>query len=187
MLRIFEAHFLPAHLTLMIIFSTTYTNLPSPLVKSHLLAWTLDVTGYIRFISYIAMLSYFVFIQRKFQLTCTKARRQWRVRVLHQAHEGKEDTDPEDADLTSGYIPSPWKLQTWVDYAIFPVAGMLFGAIPLIQAAFAHFRGVDLVYRVSEKPGRKVQPVRAGTFGESVRGFEMLETKGATKRVEEQV
>ena len=109
------------------------------------------------------------------------------MRVLHQADEGKDESDPDDADMTSGYIPSPWKLQTWIDYAVFPVAGMLFGAIPLIQAAFAHFRGVDLVYRVSEKPGRKLQPVRVGTTGEGVRGFDMLETKGALQQVEEQV
>jgi hypothetical protein len=44
----------------------------------------------------------------------------------------------------------------WLDYLLFPLAGTIFGSVPLIHAAFAHFWTDRLAYKVSEKPVRPV-------------------------------
>ena len=181
LLRIFEAHFLPAHLTIVILFSglyastscpdsstttTTYTySISSPSTNSTrrlqthstthtiinpsfietYLNLTLLITAHLRLISYLAMLLYFALIYTRLHRICLQIRHDFLARsnLLH----------PSTTRCHSyALAPRPtWKAMTWIDYLIFPVAGMLYGAIPLIHAAFAHFVGTSLVYQVSGK------------------------------------
>lgn len=63
------------------------------------------------------------------------------------------------AGLAEGMIDSfsyrNWR-RTGLDFALFPVAGILFGTVPAAVALVCQFWTLGLVYRVSKKPKRMV-------------------------------
>lgn len=144
-MRILEAHFLPAHLTIVIVFSGLYSSLQSPIVHCRYLTLILDVTGYARFAGYLIMVAYFAFIYTRYHDVCVRSRvaELQRTGLLYD-------------EVAQASYRSPWRLQTWIDYLLFPLAGIIFGAIPLMQASLSHFWGQHLVYTVSQKPGKKI-------------------------------
>lgn len=141
--RIFEAHFLPVHLFIVMLSSTIYSNLSAPLVHCQWLSDILDFTGTLRAVSFLAMLFYFAGCYERYHRVCV------RVREAELIRAGLYDDMQHAISRRSPYNPI-----TWIDYFIFPIAGSIFGSVPLIHAAFSHFYTDRLTYKVSLKPKR---------------------------------
>jgi hypothetical protein len=141
--RVFEAHFLPIHLLVVMVFSTVYTNLAAPLVHCRFLTMFLDFTAALRALSFIIMLFYFFVFYEDYHHVCVEAREAEMRRV--GLYEEMEDNFSKRR---------PGEPRTWLDYLLFPVAGSLFGSAPLLHAALAHFWSDRLDYKVSVKPTR---------------------------------
>jgi hypothetical protein len=148
--RIFEAHFLPTHLAIILLASTIYTAFPPPITHCRLLTAILDFTGTCRAISFVLMVLAFSIFYERYHAACVRTREEAMKRAgLWEEMQG-----------TFSYRRR--NLKTSFDYIIFPVAGMIFGSVPAIHAAFAHFYTDRLTYTVSEKPKteRKGAPLR---------------------------
>lgn len=143
--RIFEAHFLPVHLLLVVAASGLYSNLKAPLVHCWQLSFVMDVTAILRAVSYFVMVAYFAIFYERYHRVCVE------VREFEMRRAGLYD------DMTENFsYRKQSKPVTWLDYLLFPLAGTIFGSAPLFHAALAHFWTDRLVYKVSEKPVRPV-------------------------------
>lgn len=149
-LRLFEAHFLPAHIPIILLASAVFTSLP-PLIKQWpYLNWALDATGWLRAGGFLFMMVYFIVAYEDYHDTCVNARE----REMEQA--GLLDT-------VSFSRRQRWSLGSVADYICFPIAGTIYGALPLLQAAITHFWTMELVYLVSAKPVRNIGKTLAKT------------------------
>jgi len=155
--RLFEAHFLPIHLFLVLIASALYTSLPYPLSSCRLLSIALDATGYLRAGGFFAMTIYFVVFYERYHEICVRAR-EHEMRKAELYHEMAHNFSHRGR----------WKLTTLVDYVLFPVAGTIFGSVPLFQASISHFWSENLVYLVSAKPLRKNPGQSTGPQGQDM-------------------
>ncbi|KAL1847740.1 hypothetical protein Plec18170_008401 [Paecilomyces lecythidis] len=134
---LWEAHFLPSHLTVLMVFSVFYT-LCVPAVEMHpAVIWAFSVTGLLRTLSFIGM-NVNLSIYGYWHAMCLDMRMQ----------------DMRAANLTgTGCSRRVWyHPQYLIERICFPVAGTVFGALPTLHAVFAHFWTDRLVYRVSQKP-----------------------------------
>ncbi|PMD18508.1 hypothetical protein NA56DRAFT_672343 [Hyaloscypha hepaticicola] len=139
--RMFEAHFLPIHITLLLLISSVYTLLTPSSQIPRLLLQTLSLTGYIRLLSALQFI-YFFFLYESYHSISLSLRQTEMVR----------------AGLSNQiYSRRSWKT-TGLDFCCFPVAGILFGSLPASIALVCQFWTTKLVYRVSKKPGREVSP-----------------------------
>jgi hypothetical protein len=149
--RLFEAHFLPNHLFLVLLASAFYGSLPYPISHCRILSLTLDLTSYMRAVGFGLMTIYFVVFYERYHQVCIQVREQEMKRVgLYE-------------EMASEFSRRQrWTLSSIVDYLIFPISGTVFGSIPLLQAIVSHFWTDNLVYLVSAKPVKagKVQEQR---------------------------
>lgn len=141
--RIFEAHFLPAHLFVILITSSIYLAINPATAISRWVQLSMDAMGYLRAFGFLTMLFYFFFCYERYHKVCVD------VRTAELKKSGLY-RDIEDQISQR----DPWSPITWLDYVIFPVAGLIYGGLPLLHAAFSHFWSVDLNYKVSAKPKR---------------------------------
>ncbi|KEF53760.1 uncharacterized protein A1O9_10161 [Exophiala aquamarina CBS 119918] len=147
--RLFEAHFLPNHLFLVLVASAVYASLPYPISHCRILSITLDITSYMRAIGFALMTIYFVIFYERYHQVCVEAREQEMRRVgLY------EELEIEFSRRKR------WTLASIIDYFVFPISGTVFGSVPLLQAIVSHFWTDKLVYVVSAKP------VKAGGQGQ---------------------
>ncbi|KAJ9602457.1 hypothetical protein H2200_013000 [Cladophialophora chaetospira] len=139
--RLFEAHFLPVHLCLVLSASTIYSALPYPIVSCPSLAAAMTLTSYLRVVGYAFMTMYFVIFYEGYHRACIEAR----------ASEMKKAGLYEEL---AGEFSYRRRLSfiTMMDYVLFPVSGTVFGSAPLLQAIVSHFWTDKLVYLVSAKP-----------------------------------
>ncbi|KAF3901546.1 hypothetical protein ABW21_db0201082 [Orbilia brochopaga] len=143
--RVFEAHFLPAHLFIILITSSIYTATNPAATTSLWVSLSMDVMAYLRTCGFLTMMCYFFFCYERYHKICVD------VRTAELKHAGLY-RDIED-QISQRDPRSPL---TWLDYVIFPVAGLIYGGVPLLHAAFSHFWSVDLNYKVSAKPKREM-------------------------------
>ncbi|KIW99725.1 uncharacterized protein Z518_11138 [Rhinocladiella mackenziei CBS 650.93] len=139
--RLFEAHFLPLHLFFVLLASAMYTALPYPITSCRILTAVMDLTGYLRGVSFAFMTIYFVIFYERYHQACIQAREKEMKRAgLYEemAHEFS--------------YRGRFSLTTLLDYAMFPIAGTIYGSAPLLQAIVSHFWTEKLVYLVSAKP-----------------------------------
>jgi len=141
--RVFEAHFLPIHLFLVTIFSTIFTSLPASLVRSGCLSVFMDLTAYLRAMGFCLMLIYFFVFYEGYHHVCVEAR-EAEMKEAGLYEEMEENFSKRNKK----------GIRTWLDYFVFPIAGIVFGSTPLMHAAFAHFWSDRLDYKVSTKPIR---------------------------------
>jgi hypothetical protein len=147
-IRIFEAHFLPIHLLLVVAASGIYSNFKAPLVHGRILSMVMDITAILRAASYIVMVTYFAIFYERYHRVCVEARE------FEMKCAGLYD------DMTDNFSHrNRGKPAIWLDYLLFPLAGTIFGSVPLVHAALAHFWTDRLAYKVSEKPVRPVTNV----------------------------
>lgn len=138
--RMFEAHFLPAHLVLLIVGGGLFAALtPSHHIPT-LLQQIFDLTAYIRMIC-LFNFTIFLFLYESYHYLCLKAREEEMIRV-----------GLADRMYDSFSYRSSWKY--WLDYFASPVTGVLFESIPALVALTCHFWTLSLVYKISKKPSR---------------------------------
>ena len=112
--RLFEAHFLPVHLILVLLASTLYTALPYPLSSCRLLTAVLNITGFLRIVSFAIMLIYFFVFYEGYHLACIEAR----ANEMKKA--GLDDELAEEFSYRKRF-----SITTIMDYILFPIAGTL--------------------------------------------------------------
>ncbi|CAL5871470.1 uncharacterized protein PFLUO_LOCUS5721 [Penicillium psychrofluorescens] len=134
---LWEAHFLPCHLVILMVFSTAYTVSASATSLHPMVAWAFSVTNILRTMGFLWMNLCLVLYERWHAL-CLEARMQ----------------DMREARLAdTGCSQRVWYKPTYLlERICFPVAGTLFGAVPMLHAVVSHFWTDRLVYRVSKKP-----------------------------------
>lgn len=142
--RMIEAHFLPQHITFLIIGGAIYTLVTPAAQIPRLLLQTLDITGYMRIVTGMNFIYFFV-LYEPFHRVCVKSREEEMLRV------GLADR------LIDSFSHRTWK-KNGLDFTLFPVAGVVFGTVPAAVAMFYQFWSLSLVYKVSKKPMRMPLP-----------------------------
>lgn len=139
--RLFEAHILPVHLTATLLASTIWQIMVPAADRSTAMVFFLNLTAVMRTISFCIMILFFSVYYERFHATCINAREA----AMKKAglYEQLQDQFAYRSQL---------KIQKWIDYFIFPVAGMIFGSLAAVQATISHFFTDRLVYVVSQKP-----------------------------------
>jgi hypothetical protein len=135
--RMFEAHFLPIHLTLLLVVSGRYTLFTPEAQIPRLLLQTLNLTGYVRLLSALNLI-YFFFLYESYHALCVSSRQ------VEMSRTGLSN---------QSFSYRSWR-KTGLDFCLFPVAGVLFGSLPASIALVCQFWTTKLVYRVSKKPTR---------------------------------
>jgi hypothetical protein len=105
----------------------------------------MELTSYLRGASFACMTVYFVIFYEAYHQACVQAR----------------ETEMKRAGLYEELAHDfshrrRWTLTVLLDYVLFPVAGTIFGSVPLLQAIISHFWTEKLVYLVSAKPVRVI-------------------------------
>ncbi|MBE3042086.1 hypothetical protein IMZ48_05800 [Candidatus Bathyarchaeota archaeon] len=137
--RLFEAHFLPVQMTILVFASTAYAFLTQDHPDVHNVAWIFTTCGVLRALGFMEVVVYLA-LYEGFHRICVKAREQ----------------EMTDAGLAEGMRFSHRSLKkNVVDYVMAPLVAPLYGSIPCAQAQICHFWTLDLVYTVSKKVTRK--------------------------------
>ncbi|KAJ5786483.1 uncharacterized protein N7503_011695 [Penicillium pulvis] len=141
---LWEAHFLPCHLVIIMIFSVLYTVL-TPASQLHpTLARAFFINDVLRTSAFLGM-NFCIALYDRWHTICLKSR----MKDMYVAN--VPDT---------GFSPRVWyKPQHLLERICFPIAGTLYGAIPALHAVFSHFFTDRLVYRVSKKPTFSLEAV----------------------------
>jgi len=133
----YEAHFRPVHITLIIVASGLYTLTTPSALTSPLLLQAFNIAGYLRFGSGLGF-AFFFFLYENYHQTCVKGREEEMLRVGL-------------ADRMHGSF-SYCRRKNYSDYFLFPITGIAFGPVPTILALIWHFRTIHLTYVTSKKP-----------------------------------
>ncbi|KHN95330.1 uncharacterized protein MAM_06834 [Metarhizium album ARSEF 1941] len=137
--RLFEAHFLPVHMTILVLASALYVWLTDGNGDPHKVAWTFTLSNMLRTTGFVGVACY-LFLYESFHRICVTARE----KEMTRAH------------LADGMCFSHRSLtKNYMDYMLVPVVAPLYGAIPCAQAEICHLWTVDLVYAVSKKVTRR--------------------------------
>ena len=141
--RLFEAHFLPTHMMLVVIASSIYTWIVAGKPDDLNIAWTFALTNYLRIISFGGTAVYLMLYE-----------------TYHATGAGLREAEMLGAGLAGHMVFSFRKFPAnLVDYAVSPLVAPLFGCIPAIQAQFCQFWTQELVYAVSNKPEVSGRPL----------------------------
>ncbi|OBT90100.1 hypothetical protein VE02_02525 [Pseudogymnoascus sp. 03VT05] len=151
--RLFEAHFLPTHMILLVLASSLYTFITADKPDTLHISWTFALTNYLRIISFGGTAVYLMLYES-----------------YHATGAGLRLAEMTTVGLAEHMVFSFRKFPgNLVDYGVSPLVAPLFGCVPALQAQFSHFWTQELVYAVSAKP-EVVGRVRA----KSVSGEEFL-------------
>ncbi|KAI1760979.1 glycosyl transferase family group 2-domain-containing protein [Hypoxylon sp. FL1150] len=137
--RLFEAHFLPLQMTILIISSTLFVWVTDGHADTHQLSWIWTVCNVLRTAGFMEV-ALLLFLYERFHKICVTTRE----REMHEA------------GLAKGMCFSHRNVKkNFVDYMLVPLVAPLFGSIPTAQAQVMHFFTLDLVYTVSKKVTRQ--------------------------------
>jgi hypothetical protein len=137
--RLFEAHFLPVQMTILVFASTLYMWLSQGHEDPQNLGWMFSVCNVLRAAGFLEVVVY-LGLYEKFHRVCVKSRLQ----------------EMTDAGLVEGMRFSHRSMRkNLVDYVMVPLVAPIYGAIPCAQAQICHFWTADLVYAVSKKVTRR--------------------------------
>ncbi|KAH7274321.1 hypothetical protein FSOLCH5_000800 [Fusarium solani] len=141
--RLFEAHFLPVHMAVLVLASTIYVKLTEGNEDPHDLAWVFSWCNVIRIFGFF-QISIYVFLYESFH----------RVGVASREREMVKAGLASEMDFSRRSLG-----KNWVDYLVIPVVAPLYGTIPSAQALICQLWAQDLVYTVSKKATRRQIPV----------------------------
>ncbi|EGY21734.1 hypothetical protein VD0002_g6205 [Verticillium dahliae] len=137
--RLFEAHFLPVQMTILVIASTLFQWVAEGNEDPHNLGWIFAVCNIIRTVG-IMEVALFLFLYERHHDVCVRTREREMIEAgLAQ-------------DMNFSYRSVK---RNFVDYVMVPLVAPLYGSIPCAQAQICHFWTVDLVYTVSGKITRQ--------------------------------
>lgn len=137
--RLFEAHFLPLHMMILVVASTLYTWVTEGGEDPNNLSWIFSTCNVLRPLGLVEVAVYML-IYESYHRVCVRAR----------------ERDMTQAGLAEGMCFSHRSLkQNFVDYFLVPAVALLFGTLPCAQAEISHFWTADLEYAVSKKAIRQ--------------------------------
>ncbi|KAL0474445.1 glycosyl transferase family group 2 domain-containing protein [Neurospora intermedia] len=137
--RLFEAHFLPVQMTILVIGSTLYLWLVDGAADAPGIGWIFGVCNVLRTLGFIEV-GLYLFLYEKFHKICVETR----------------EKEMSDAGLTKGmHFSHRAPKKNWIDYFMVPLVATAYGSIPCAQALIWHFWTLDLVYTVSKKVTRQ--------------------------------
>jgi hypothetical protein len=137
--RLFEAHFLPVQMTILVVASTLYMWVTEGTPDVHGVAWIYTVCNILRTAGFMEVALY-LFLYEGFHRICVESR----------------EVEMGDAGLLKGMHFSRRQVRTnFIDYVMVPLVAPIFGSIPCAQAQICHFWTLDLVYTVSKKVTRQ--------------------------------
>nr|POF14946.1 hypothetical protein CFP56_71893 [Quercus suber] len=125
--RIFEAHFLPIHLCIILTASGAYNLFVPSFLIPRALQIALEVSGWCRLLGFSLMLVFF-YRYSKYHRFCVELRKEemGRAGLL------------EDMVANDGFSNGVFQVIGLLETAIFPLGGIIFGAMPALQATFSH-------------------------------------------------
>lgn len=139
--RLFEAHFLPIHLVVILTTSSVFSFVVPGFLMPEVLHMALDFAGWCRLAGWLLMLVYF-----------------WRYEKYHKLCVGLRQEEMRRAGLLEeltehdGFSVNVWQVAGLLEACLFPIGGFIFGAIPALQAVLSHIFTDRLTYVVSLKP-----------------------------------
>ncbi|KAK2591075.1 hypothetical protein QQS21_011231 [Conoideocrella luteorostrata] len=137
--RLFEAHFLPVHMTILVLASALYIFFTDGNGDPHSVAWTFTVSTILRTMGFMGVGCYLFLYESFHRLAVTTREREMTK-----------------AKLADGMCFSHRSIKkNLIDYVLVPIVAPLYGAIPCAQAEISHLWTVHLVYTVSKKVMRK--------------------------------
>ncbi|XWW92168.1 hypothetical protein V2A60_000091 [Cordyceps javanica] len=137
--RLFEAHFLPVHMAVLVIASGIWSWITEGNGDPNGLNWTFTIAAILRTVGFMAIGAY-LFLYESYHRLAVKAR----------------ERDMRHAGLDSGMSFSHRSFKKNIfDYTLIPLVAPLYGTVPAMQAAVAQLWTVDLVYQVSKKESRQ--------------------------------
>ena len=139
--RLFEAHFLPTHLAIILTTSSIYTTIYPSFLLPTVLKATLDICSAARVVSYLLMICVFHRYEQYHRL-CVGLRKE-EMRAAGLLEEMVENDN---------FSPNVFQMGGMFEAALFPIGGFLFGSIPALQAMLTHLFTERLTYVVSLKP-----------------------------------
>ncbi|RFN46966.1 glycosyl transferase gt-a type structural fold protein [Fusarium flagelliforme] len=141
--RLFEAHFLPVHMAILVISSALYVKLTENNDDPRNLTWIFDWCNIIRIYGFF-QIGIYVSLYESY----------------HQVGVATREREMVKAGLADGTDFSRRSLKkNWYDYLVIPVVAPLYGTIPSAQALICQLWGQDLVYTVSKKATRQQIPI----------------------------
>lgn len=140
--RLFEAHFLPVHMAILVVTSALYVKLTENNDDPRNLAWIFSWCNIIRIYGFFQIAVYVSLYES-----------------YHQAGVSGREREMVKAGLVDGMGFSRRSLKkNWHDYLAIPIVAPLYGTIPSAQALICQLWGQDLVYTVSKKATRRQIP-----------------------------
>ncbi|KFY94455.1 hypothetical protein V500_03243 [Pseudogymnoascus sp. VKM F-4518 (FW-2643)] len=137
--RLFEAHFLPLHMTIMMLASALYVWVTNGTAEVNNLGWIFSLCNVLRMLGFMQG-ACCLFLYESFHQICVTTR----------------ERDMINAGLVDGMHFSHRSIKkNFIDYVLVPLVAPLYGAIPCAQANLSHFWTVKLVYAVSKKVTRQ--------------------------------
>ncbi|KAM0345287.1 hypothetical protein ACHAPU_006686 [Fusarium lateritium] len=141
--RLFEAHFLPVHMAILVISSALYVKLTENNEDPRGLDWVFSWCNIFRIYGFFQIGVYMSLYES-----------------FHQAGVASREREMTKAGLSEGMDFSRRSLKNnWHDYLVIPLVAPLYGTIPSAQALFSQLWGQDLVYTVSKKATRRQLPI----------------------------
>jgi hypothetical protein len=139
--RLFEAHFLPTHMMILVISSGLYSALTKAKPDTLEIAWIFSITAYLRILGFLMVAMYLTIYENFHKIAVSARKAEMKAAGLY---EGMQN---------SFSYRNSWKNK--LDYVLIPIVAPIFGSIPSIHAQICHFWTLDLVYTVSMKPSNK--------------------------------
>jgi hypothetical protein len=137
--RLFEAHFLPVQMTILVVASTLYTIVTEGGPDSHNLNGIFSICNVLRSLGFMEIAFYLFYYEG-----------------FHRFNANNREREMQEAGLAKGMCFSHRELKkNMIDYVMVPLVAPIFGAIPCAQAQIFHFWTLDLVYTVSKKVVRQ--------------------------------
>ncbi|KAM7206960.1 Glycosyl transferase family group 2 domain containing protein [Rhypophila sp. PSN 637] len=137
--RLFEAHFLPVQMTILIFASTLLLWITEGSDDLQNVMWIYPICNILRTAGFLEVAVY-LGLYENFHKICLETR----------------EKEMSYAGLTKGMHFSSRDVKTnFIDYVMVPLVAPIFGSIPCAQAQICHFWTLDLVYTVSKKVTRK--------------------------------
>ncbi|SPQ17844.1 42024573-32d0-4412-a865-c24ea6512774 [Thermothielavioides terrestris] len=128
--RLFEAHFLPVQMTILVVASTLYVWITEGNSDPHGVSWIFSLCNVLRTAGFMEVALY-LFLYEDFHKICVESR----------------EIEMGDAGLLKGMHFSRRQVKTnLIDYIMVPLVAPIFGSIPCAQAQICHFWTLDLVY-----------------------------------------
>ncbi|KAK5765718.1 hypothetical protein LTS12_004224 [Elasticomyces elasticus] len=139
--RLYEAHFMPLHLSLILTTSTCYSLLYPRFLMPGIVGLALDISAWCRLLGFCFMLFGYS-----------------RYEHYHRRCVGLRKEEMRKAGLLESMVeqnsfsPNVFLYVGILEAAVFAIGGFLYGAIPALQAEFSHLLTTRLTYVVSLKP-----------------------------------